>query len=95
MFGVLDMLLLTHKCFVTFRDDYSCFNWIYFLHAKSEVFDAFQKFLALVQNQYSESIKILWSDLGGNISVNNSKIFCKLRTCPYALQQNKVVERKN
>lgn len=45
----------------TFIDDYSRCTLVYFLHTKSEVFDAFKTFLKLIDNQFSKSIKILRS----------------------------------
>ena len=39
------------KYFVLFIDDYSRKTWIYFLKAKDEVFDIFQEFRSLVENQ--------------------------------------------
>ena len=48
-----------HKYFVTFIDDHSRFTWVYFLNAKSNAFNAFKKFLALIENQFAKSIKIL------------------------------------
>ena len=36
---------------VTFIDDYSRKNWIYFLKAKSKVFEKFQEFKTLIENQ--------------------------------------------
>ena len=36
---------------VTFIDDYSRKTWIYFLKAKSKVFERFQEFNILVENQ--------------------------------------------
>ena len=54
-----------HKYFVTFIDDYSRFTRVYFLNAKSDVFNAFKKFLALIENQFAKSIKTLRLDSGG------------------------------
>ena len=36
---------------ITFIDDYSRKTWIYFLKAKSEVFERFREFKILVENQ--------------------------------------------
>lgn len=59
--------------------DCNRFTWIYLLHAKSEVFDALQNFLALVANQLFKSIKILGSDSWGvNICVSLFKNFFNL-----------------
>ena len=55
-----------YRYFVTFIDDYSRVTWIYFLHSKANVFSVFQKFIALVETQFSTCIKILRSDSGGN-----------------------------
>jgi hypothetical protein len=50
--------------YVSFIDDYSRKTWIYFLKAKGEVFDRFQGFKALVENQTRKKIKVLRSDNG-------------------------------
>jgi hypothetical protein len=36
--------------YVSFIDDFSRYTWIYFLRKKSEVFDKFKEFKALVEN---------------------------------------------
>jgi hypothetical protein len=36
--------------YVSFIDDYSCKNWIYFLKSKDEVFNKFKEFKALIEN---------------------------------------------
>jgi hypothetical protein len=40
--------------YLTFIDDYSRKTWIYFLKTKSEVFNRFQEFRALVENQFGK-----------------------------------------
>ena len=50
---------------VTFIDDYSKKTWIYFLKAKSEVFDRFREFKTLVENQTGRKIWVLRTDNGG------------------------------
>ena len=50
-----------YEYFVTFIDDCSRFTWIYFLQSKGEIFLAFKTFLALIETQFSSSIKILRS----------------------------------
>lgn len=43
--GIASTILHSHhKYFFTFIDDYNHFIWIYFLHAKSEVYLHLQKF---------------------------------------------------
>ena len=68
-----------HKYFVTFIDDYSRHTWIYFLHYKSGVYDAFKRFTAYIKNQFSKNIKILRSDSGGSICLMNFKISFKMK----------------
>ena len=55
--------------YVSFIDDFSRNTWIYFLKKKSEVFDRFKEFKALVENQTEKKIKVLRIDNGGE--------FCK------------------
>jgi hypothetical protein len=51
--------------FLTFIDDYSRKTWVYFLKHKSETFDKFKEFKALVEKHSGLSIKILRSNKGG------------------------------
>jgi hypothetical protein len=48
--------------YVSFIDDFSRNTWIYFLKMKSEVFDRFKEFKALVENQKDKIIKVLRTD---------------------------------
>ena len=43
--------------YITFIDDYSRNTWIYFLKAKSEVFEKFKEFKALIENLSDKRIK--------------------------------------
>ena len=51
--------------YITFIDDFSRKTWIYFLKAKSEVFEKFKEFKALIENLSDKKIKTLRSDNGG------------------------------
>ncbi|GKV39615.1 hypothetical protein SLEP1_g47362 [Rubroshorea leprosula] len=51
-----------NRYFLTFIDDFSRFCWVFFLKQKSEVFDVFTKFKALVENECGLTIKTLRSD---------------------------------
>jgi hypothetical protein len=62
--------------YLTFIEDYSRKTWISFLKAKSEVFTQFQEFRALVENQSTKRIKVLWSDNGGEYSLRQFVDFC-------------------
>eukprot|EP00253_Pinus_taeda_P034028 PITA_34028 len=51
--------------YVAFIDDFSMNTWIYFLKKKSEAFDRFKEFKALVENQTKKKIKVLRTNNGG------------------------------
>jgi hypothetical protein len=63
--------------YVSFIDDFLRKTWIYFLRKKSEVFDRFKEFKALVENQTEKRFKVLGTDNGGEFSGNEFEEFCK------------------
>eukprot|EP00253_Pinus_taeda_P034923 PITA_34923 len=83
------------------EDDFSRNTWTYFLKKKSEVFDRFKEFKALVENQTEKKIKVLRTDNGGEFCGKEFEEFCKKcgiarqKTTPYTPQQNGVAERMN
>ena len=86
-----------------FVDHFTFFTWLYLLKNKSEVFSKFLIFKALVENQFSTTIKTLRSDGGGG-GEYTSKDFTSYTafhgithqiSCPYTPQQNGLVERKH
>ena len=87
--------------YVLLIDDHSRKSWIYFLKAKSETFDRFKEFKALIENQTGRHICILRSDNEGEYEFNEFDDFFrkagikKELTVPYNPQQNGVAERKN
>ena len=66
--GILDLIhsdlcgpisspsLSGYLCYVLLIDDFSRKSWIYFLKAKSETFNKFQEFKALIENQTRKNI---------------------------------------
>ena len=64
------------KYFLTFINDYSRCTWVYFLKLKSEVFDMFLAYKALVEKQFGQHIIKLRSDNGGEYVNNKFIIFC-------------------
>ena len=66
-----------YSYYVTFIDDYSRKTWIYFLKAKSEVFERFREFKTLMENQTRKKIRVLRIDNGGEYTFND--YLCK--TC--------------
>jgi transposase InsO family protein len=87
--------------YVSFIDDYSRKNWVYFLKSKDEVFSKFKEFKDLIENLSERNIKTLRSDNGGEYTSKEFVSFCKdvgikrELTTPYNPQQNVVAERKN
>ena len=51
--------------FLTFMDDYTHYTWVYVLKRKSEVFNRFLKWKALVENVSGKRLKVLHTDRGG------------------------------
>ncbi|WVY97098.1 hypothetical protein V8G54_029249 [Vigna mungo] len=89
------------RYFVTFIDDHSRKVWTYFLKNKSEVFEAFKIWKAMVENETGLKIKRLRSDNGGEYEDIRFKNFCyehgirMKRTVPGTPQHNGVAERMN
>jgi hypothetical protein len=78
VFGhVLVTSLGKYVYYVSFIEDLSRNTWIYFLRKKSEVFDIFKEFKALVENQTEKKINLLRTDNGGEFCVNEFKELCK------------------
>ena len=65
------------RYFVSFIDDFSRKVWIYMLKRKSDAFDCFKVFKALVENQKNKSIKCLRTDNGGEFCSGEFDNFCK------------------
>ena len=69
------------------------------MRKKSEVFDKFKEFKALVENQTEKKIKALRTNNGGELFKKEFEEFCKKcgiarqKNTSYTPQQNGVVER--
>jgi Integrase core domain len=50
------------KYFVTFIDDKSRATWLYLLKSKIEVYETFQVFCNMVENQFETTVKVLRTD---------------------------------
>lgn len=89
------------KYFFLLTDDYTRMSWVYFLQAKSEAFEYFKKFKAMVEKQSGNYLKIFRTDRGGEFTSIEFTDFCgeqgikRELTAPYTPEQNGAAERKN
>lgn len=87
--------------FLTFIDDCTHYTWTYVLKRKSEVFDAFLKWKALVERSSGQKLRAIRTDNGGeyvstkfNDYLESNGIRHEL-TVPKTPQQNGTAERMN
>jgi len=89
------------RCILSFIDDYSRNNWVYFLSEKSEALISFKDFKCLVEKEVGSDICCLRIDRGGEFTSYEFNNFCKTHgirrqlTTGYTPQQNGVAKRKN
>ena len=63
------------KYYVLFIDHFTRFTWVFLLNSKSEVFNKFVHFKAMVETQFSTKIKTFRSDGGGEYTSNAFKTY--------------------
>ncbi|GAU24969.1 hypothetical protein TSUD_312040 [Trifolium subterraneum] len=89
------------RYFLTFTDDFSRKTWVYVLKEKSEAFEIFKIFKAMVELESGCMIQALRTDRGGEFTSSVFNEFCNSKgikrqlTTAYTPQQNGVSERKN
>ena len=87
--------------FLTFIDDRIRHVWVYPMKHKSEVFDRFLEWKAMVENASGNKLKVLRTDNGGEFTSTKFEEFLKSkgirheRTIPKTSEQNGVAERLN
>lgn len=87
------------RYFVLFKDDCIGYRTLYFLQHKSEVFDRFKEYEALVVTQTNNRIKVLRTDNGKDLSQEFGDFLRKRgivheKSTPYVHQQNGRAERE-
>ena len=86
---------------VTFIDDFSRLVTAYFLESKSQVFERFVEYKALMENQLNAKIKKIRTDNGREYVNKSFAQLCRKAgivhqtTVPYSPQQNGMAERMN
>jgi hypothetical protein len=68
--------LYGYKYFLTFIDDLSRHTWVYFLKLKSEVFNLFLAYKALVKKQLGHQLQWLRIDNGDEYVNNKFTTYC-------------------
>ena len=87
--------------FLTFIDDKTCYVWVHPLKQRSEVFDCFLEWTALVDNASGHKLKVLCTDNVGEFTSTKFEEFLISKgvrhesTVPKTPEQNGVVERLN
>jgi transposase InsO family protein len=87
--------------YVTFIDDATRKTWVYCIQQKSDVFDTFKKWKALVENETRKKLKCLRSDNGGEYFSKKFDYYYSYhgirreKTVPRTPQENGVSERMN
>ena len=69
--------LTSNVYFMSFIDDFSRKTWVYLLKQKSQAFDVFKNFQAMVKKESDKFIKVLRLDRGGEFMSNEFMEFCK------------------
>ena len=89
------------RYYITFIDDLSRKVWVYFLKNKSDVFETFKKWKAMVETETGLKVKCWRSDNGGEYIVGGFSEYCAAqgirmeKTILGTPQQNGVVKRRN
>lgn len=84
-----------------FTDDYSLMILVYFIKFKSETFENFKKYKAMVEKQSGKQIMVLRTDRGGEFLSSEFTAYFdeneirRLLTTPRTPEQIEVAERKN
>ena len=64
------------RYFLLFVDDFSRMTWLYLLKERSEVSSVIELFINEIKNQYSTSIRVLYTDNVLKYVKNNVSLFC-------------------
>ena len=87
--------------FISFTDDASHYLWIYYLHKKSEAFEAFKTWHKEVEYQTGRKLRIFHFDNGGEYITHQWELYMKehgmvhQKLTPCTLEQNSVSEHLN
>nr|GFA46606.1 putative ribonuclease H-like domain-containing protein [Tanacetum cinerariifolium] len=102
LFGRTSVRSINNKYYcLVITDEYTRFNWVYFLEHKSETFLILKIFITLVENQFNHKVKAIRCNNGTEFKNANLIEFCGSKgirqdySNDRTPQQNRVAERKN
>ena len=90
-----------YQFYVLFVDEYTKYNWLFRMKAKSEVYSIFVSFKSYVENIVGNKIKVLKSDSGGEFTSSMFNSFLLQHgivhqySCPHTPERNGCIERKH
>ena len=93
--------LIGAEYFLTFIDEKTRYVWVYVLKHKSETFEKFLEWKALVEKSSDPKVKALRTDNGGKYTSTKFESYLKAErvrheyTVPKTPEQNRVAERMN
>lgn len=95
----IELRLMWFTLFLTIVDDYSRALWIYLLPDKQQVPTSLKNFIAMVERQFGQQVKIIRSDNGTEFTClgvffRGYGIIHEI-SCVGTLQQNGRIERKH
>eukprot|EP00833_Pecoramyces_ruminatium_P007340 jgi/Orpsp1_1/1181372/evm.model.c7180000076991.1 len=99
--GPITESLYGNKYILTILDDFTRYNWVYFIKNKSDTFGTFKMWYNIARNIYNSNLKNIRTDNGSEFLNNQFKNFCiehgivHQTTVPYSPQQNGRAERLN
>ncbi|GJY76784.1 putative ribonuclease H-like domain-containing protein, partial [Tanacetum coccineum] len=102
LFGPTSVRSINHKTyFLVVTDDFSRFNWVFFLATKSETSGILKKIIIEIENQLNHKVKVIRSNNGTEFKNKEMDEFCGQKGIKrdYSVartpQQNGVAKRKN
>jgi len=99
--GPITESLYGNKYILTILDDFTRFNWVYFIKNKSDTYNSFKIWYNMIKNVHHANLKNIRTDNGLEFININFKNFCNEHgiihqtTIPYNPQQNGRAERLN
>lgn len=90
-----------NKYFMIFTNHFFRMTWVTFLKEKSEAFNNFKEFKALVEKETGKNLKCLRSKQGGEFTSDEFVRYCdengikRQLSSPRTPQQNEIIERRN